>query len=152
MQCRGGVWLCLDRFSTTIYVDGPRIPTPDHHAVFVVPVYKNQDNLPELFQELPERFSTQVAGGLEIVFVVDGSPDASLDILRDRLPSWPIQTPLVELSRNFGSFAAVAAGLRQGTGDYFAVVAADLQEPLELVLAFLKLMQSARLTWYSAIA
>jgi glycosyltransferase involved in cell wall biosynthesis len=43
---------------------------------------------------------------------------------------------LLELSRNFGSFSAIAAGLAAGKGDYFAVIAADLQEPPELVLRF----------------
>ena len=70
------------------------------------------------------------------MFVVDGSPDRSLQILRERLAAWPHRAQLIELSRNFGSFAAIAAGLRHGTGDYFAVLAADLQEPPELALEF----------------
>jgi glycosyltransferase involved in cell wall biosynthesis len=104
----------------------------------VIPVYKNEENLPRLFQEL-EHLHDRVSP-LEIVFVVDGSPDASLQILRERLPRWPLQTQLVELSRNFGSFSAVAAGLRHARGDYFAVMAADLQEPPELIQEFHRLM------------
>lgn len=107
----------------------------------VIPVYKNEENLPRLFGEL-EGFASQLCDELEVVFVVDGSPDASLGILGERLPSWPIRTQLVELSRNFGSFSAIAAGLRRGSGDYFAVLAADLQEPLELILEFHRLMKS----------
>lgn len=107
----------------------------------VIPVYKNEENLPRLFSEL-ETFAQKVSDDLEIVFVVDGSPDASLDILRKHLPSWPVRTQLVELSRNFGSFSAVTAGLREGSGDSFAVLAADLQEPLELPLEFHRLMKS----------
>ena len=107
----------------------------------VIPVYKNEENLPRLFREL-ESFARQLPGELEVVFVVDGSPDASLHLLGERLPSWPVRTQLVELSRNFGSFAAIAAGLRRGSGDYFAVLAADLQEPPELVLEFHRLLQS----------
>ena len=101
----------------------------------VIPVYRNEANLPRLFAEL-ETLAGELPGGLEVVFVVDGSPDRCLAILRDRLPAWPVPSQLVELSRNFGAFSAIAAGLAHGTGDSFAVLAADLQEPPELVLEF----------------
>ena len=107
----------------------------------VIPVYKNEENLPRLLGEL-ESFANQLNDELEIVFIVDGSPDASLGILGELLPSWSIRSQLVELSRNFGSFSAIAAGLRRGTGDYFAVLAADLQEPPELILEFHRVMKS----------
>jgi glycosyltransferase involved in cell wall biosynthesis len=101
----------------------------------VIPVYKNEENLPRLFREL-EQVAGRLADQLEIVFVVDGSPDASLRILQEHLASWSQRTQLVELSRNFGSFAAIAAGLRAARGDFMAVLAADLQEPPELILEF----------------
>ena len=56
----------------------------------VIPVYKNEENLPRLFREL-EALTECFPDALEVVFVVDGSPDASLRILRDRLPSWPVR-------------------------------------------------------------
>ena len=107
----------------------------------VIPVYKNEANLPRLFREL-EALAARVPDPLEVVFVVDGSPDTSLDILRNRLPSWPVRSQLIELSRNFGSFPAIAAGLRYGRGEYFAALAADLQEPPALVLEFHKILKS----------
>ena len=107
----------------------------------VIPVYKNEENLPRLFQEL-EGFADSLQSDLEIVFVVDGSPDACLRILRDKLPAWRLKTQLVELSRNFGSFAAIAAGLQQGRGEFLAVISADLQEPLDLVRAFHRTLSS----------
>jgi glycosyltransferase involved in cell wall biosynthesis len=107
----------------------------------VIPVYKNEENLPRLFGEL-EAFADGFPHELEIVFVVDGSPDASLRVLQDRLPSWRLRSQLVDLSRNFGSFAAIAAGLAVSRGEYMAVIAADLQEPLELVTAFHQKMRA----------
>lgn len=105
----------------------------------VIPVYKNESNLPELLREL-----TTLAGGfpdvLEVVFVVDGSPDGSLALLRRMLPALGAPAQLVELSRNFGSFSAITAGLHHGRGEYFAVMAADLQEPPQLVSAFHQLL------------
>ena len=76
-----------------------------------------------------------------MVFVVDGSPDRCREILEQRLPGLPFQTQLVSLSRNFGSFSAVVAGLQRARGDRFAVLAADLQEPPELVLEFARTLR-----------
>jgi glycosyltransferase involved in cell wall biosynthesis len=100
----------------------------------VIPVYKNAENLPRLFGEL-DRLAEQLPD-IEIVFVVDGSPDASLAILQRHLPTWHVPSQLIELSRNFGSFPAIVAGLASAKGDYMAVIAADLQEPPDLVVKF----------------
>jgi glycosyltransferase involved in cell wall biosynthesis len=107
----------------------------------VIPVYNNEENLPRLFREL-DQFADRLADDLEVVFVVDGSPDRSLAILQERLASWPVKTQLIELSRNFGSFAAMAAGLRAARGDHMAVIAADLQEPPDLILEFHRVLSS----------
>src|SRR5882672_11068563 len=107
----------------------------------VIPVFRNEENLPRLFRAL-EDLDQSLPDDLEVVFVVDGSPDASLRFLAERLPAWPVRSQLLELSRNFGSFSAIAAGLQSGRGDYFAVLAADLQEPPALVLEFHRLMKA----------
>ena len=100
----------------------------------VIPVYRNQDSLPDLLAAV-QQLSNGLDGRMETVFVVDGSPDRCYDILRQRLPSCAMRSKLVLLSRNFGSFAAIRVGLTHGEGDRFAVMAADLQEPPELVLS-----------------
>ena len=51
----------------------------------VIPVYKNEDNLPRLLREL-EGLAARVPEPFEVVFVVDGSPDRSAVILREALP------------------------------------------------------------------
>lgn len=107
----------------------------------VIPVYKNEDNLERLLHEVVKS-STRLNGNLEIVFVVDGSPDRCYEILRSRLPRLPIRSQLLLLSRNFGSFSAVMAGLEAARGEYFAVLAADLQEPPELADRFFSLLSA----------
>jgi glycosyltransferase involved in cell wall biosynthesis len=101
----------------------------------VIPVYRNEENLDRLLQELA-RVTVACPDPVEVVFVVDGSPDRCLEILRQRLPRAPFASRLVALSRNFGSFNAIRAGLEVGKGGTFAVLAADLQEPPELALRF----------------
>lgn len=104
------------------------------HSV-VVPVYKNSGNIQPLLAALAE-LNSKLDGTLEAVFVVDGSPDDSYEKLRDLLPGTQFASKLLLLSRNFGSFAAVREGLRAATGPFFAVMAADLQEPPDLVRTF----------------
>jgi dolichol-phosphate mannosyltransferase len=96
----------------------------------VVPVYNEAKNLPLLV----ERFD-QVTGGdcrWEYVFVNDGSPDDSLDVLRTLQAGSP-RIRIVDLSRNFGKEAALSAGLAHARGDAVISIDADLQHPPELI-------------------
>lgn len=99
----------------------------------VIPVYKNEGSIDELVAAL-QGMRDALGGKLEVVFVVDGSPDRSWLRLSEALPSSGLDSQLLLLSRNFGSFSAIRAGLEVARGDYFAVMAADLQEPPELVI------------------
>ena len=107
----------------------------------VIPIYRNEPNLPRLFEEL-EGLAARLPGGMEAVFVVDGSPDHSLELIERRIADWRVPAQALELSRNFGSFAAITAGLAAARGGHFAVLAADLQEPPELILAFQRALAS----------
>jgi polyisoprenyl-phosphate glycosyltransferase len=109
----------------------------------VIPVYRNEESIPDLLAAL-EELSRGLDGAFEVVFVVDGSPDRSLELLRETLPGAGFRSQVLSLSRNFGSFAAIRAGLAAGGGDVFAVMAADLQEPPELVLSFREALESGR--------
>ena len=99
----------------------------------IIPVYRNEESLPDLLSAVAGLYDA-LGGALEAIFVVDGSPDNSYPILRERLPGCVFSSRLILLSRNFGSFAAVRAGLEAASGERFAVMAADLQEPPELIL------------------
>ena len=110
--------------------------TPGHRCSVVVPVYGNEETIPALVERLDE-IARAIAGGLEVVFVVDGSPDGSQRLLRNLLSGERAFTSqLIALSRNFGAFSAVKAGLEAARGDLVAVMAADLQEPASLVEEF----------------
>jgi glycosyltransferase involved in cell wall biosynthesis len=101
----------------------------------VIPVYKNYASLALVVDRL-EWLQTQLDGRLEAVFVVDGSPDESALLLRQLLSKSSLDSQLLSHSRNFGSFAAIRTGFLSGRGDYVAAMAADLQEPVELVVQF----------------
>lgn len=107
----------------------------------VVPVYRNAESIGELIGALAEvqrSVHTQFGIDMEAVFVVDGSPDNSLSILEKLLPSAPFSSQILAHARNFGSFSAIRTGLAAATGEYLGMIAADLQEPPELLVAFLE--------------
>ena len=103
----------------------------------VIPVYKNEASLQRLLEALSS-MNRQLDGEMEAVFVVDGSPDQSFALLRAALDQLEFPAQLLAHSRNFGSFPAIRTGLEAARGDYFGVMAADLQEPPELLIAFFK--------------
>lgn len=104
----------------------------------VIPIYRNEENISHLLESLIQLRSTE----LELVFVIDGSPDRSYQILKERLPTFPIPSQLLLLSRNFGSHLAVRAGLEAASGLFFAVLCADSQEPIELALEMYRILKA----------
>ena len=107
----------------------------------VVPVYGNEATLPALIERL-KIMAQGLDAPMEVVFVVDGSPDGSLLVLRKLLPMSGMPSQLVNHSRNFGSFAAIRTGFAVARGDYVAAMAADMQEPAELVEQFFEYLSS----------
>jgi glycosyltransferase involved in cell wall biosynthesis len=107
----------------------------------VVPVYGNADTIPALLERLV-RLAAELDGPMEAVFVVDGSPDGSLPLLRRLLADGALAAQLISHSRNFGSFAAIRTGFAVARGAYVAAMAADLQEPPELVAMFFAALAS----------
>ncbi len=106
----------------------------------IIPVYRNEESIATLLKTL-ENESIRSDQYFEAVFVVDGSPDRSYELLRDQLALVSFKAKLVLLTRNFGSFAAIRMGLSYAEGNFFAVMAADLQEPPEVVFEMGKILQ-----------
>lgn len=107
----------------------------------VVPVFGNEGSLVSLLDRITG-LASELSGELEVVFVVDGSPDGSAALLGKLLPGQPYASTLALHSRNFGSFAAIRSGLERARGEYMGVMAADLQEPPELMLQFFEQLES----------
>ena len=92
----------------------------------VVPVYNGASTIGELVNALR---ALDVAGGLEIVLVVDGSPDNSLEVCKKLAADPGAPIVLLSLSRNYGEHNAVMAGLARARGGYVITMDDDLQNP-----------------------
>ena len=99
----------------------------------VIPCYFNGMNIPETYQVIcRDVFSVRTDIDYELIFVDDGSGDDTLlqaKIVQNKDP----RVKIVKLSRNFGEFRAIVAGLSQMSGDCAAVMSADLQDPPALI-------------------
>jgi polyisoprenyl-phosphate glycosyltransferase len=107
----------------------------------IVPMYNNAEFVPLLvceFGRIAKLVTERFGMSMEVVFVVDGGPGTTFALLKEALPHAPFRSQLVLHARNFGSFAAVRTGLHAASGETFGIIAADLQEPPELLIAFLE--------------
>jgi dolichol-phosphate mannosyltransferase len=105
----------------------------------VVPLYNEEGNVPELVRRISVVLDRFVAPGddYEIVAVNDGSRDETLAKLRDAQRESQPRLVVVDLSRNFGHQIAATAGLETARGDAIILMDGDLQDPPELIEAFL---------------
>ncbi len=104
----------------------------------VVPLYNEEGNVRALIARLSTVMDAVAARGddYEIVVVNDGSKDRTLALLRSEAERQP-HLVIVDLSRNFGHQIAATAGLDEARGDAVVLMDGDLQDPPELIEAFL---------------
>jgi dolichol-phosphate mannosyltransferase len=98
---------------------------------FVLPVFNEEETLPELYSRLCSVL-VGLDGSSELIFVDDGSVDGSRDFIVELKSSDP-RVRLVPLSRNFGHQIAISAGIDHAQGDAVVIMDADLQDPPEFV-------------------
>lgn len=103
----------------------------------VIPVFNEADTLGMTIARVREALRRV---NWEIIFVNDGSTDASLEIIR-RAASLDPRIKAISFSRNFGHQTAITAGLDFASGDAVAIMDADLQDPPELLPRMLELQQ-----------
>ena len=96
----------------------------------IIPVYNEERVLPRLFERL---YAALDASGerYEVIFVNDGSRDASAKLLADQYRARPDVTRVVLFNGNFGQHMAIMAGFEQVRGDMAITLDADLQNPPE---------------------
>lgn len=106
----------------------------------VVPAYNEEEALP-IFYEEAYRVEAELPGvEIEYLFIDDGSSDKTLEVLRS-LHKKDARVRYVSFSRNFGKEAAIYAGLQNATGDYVAILDADLQDPPSLLPEMLQAIE-----------
>ncbi|MCA9398886.1 MAG: glycosyltransferase family 2 protein, partial [Candidatus Omnitrophica bacterium] len=113
----------------------------------VVPTYNEETNLEELHRRLSDVAGEIRQHEFEFIFVDDHSTDKTPEILK-KLNETDHRLKVIRFARNCGSHAAMRAGLTYCRGDYAVVLAADLQDPPEIIHDMLKEAEKgAKIVW-----
>lgn len=114
----------------------------------IIPCFNEADGLPEFDKEINRMMSNLSDYCFEIIYVDDGSTDNTLQTIR-KFSKEQEAVKYISFSRNFGKEAAMYAGFCNATGDYVAVMDADLQDPPALLPEMLKILESGE---YDSVA
>ena len=113
----------------------------------VVPCYNEQEVIKLFYAEIQKIKKDFKNVEFEIIFVNDGSKDKTLNLMRELSKNDDVR--YVSFSRNFGKEAAMYAGLEASTGDYVAIMDADLQDPPALLKEMYEILESGE---YDSVA
>ena len=113
----------------------------------VVPCYNEEEVIRIFYAEIQKIKKDFKNVTFEIIFVNDGSKDKTLELMRELSKDDDVR--YVSFSRNFGKEAAMYAGLEASTGDYVAIMDADLQDPPALLKEMYEILESGE---YDSVA
>ena len=114
----------------------------------IIPCYNEEETLPALYEELTRVMGKMQAYDFELLFIDDGSKDKTLTLLRD-MAKTDKRVQYISFSRNFGKEAAMYAGFCNVTGDYAAVMDADMQDPPALLEQMMEVLKQGE---YDSVA
>ncbi len=112
----------------------------------IIPFLNESENMEYLVSVLNGYFSNVPFQG-EVVFVNDGSTDDSVSRIKS-LEKKGYQVKIVSLSKNYGSHAALRAGIKNANGSLITFLYADLQDPVELISSlYAKIQEGNDIVW-----
>ena len=107
----------------------------------IIPCYNEEQVLPILKEALVKVMNEMSDYDFELLFVNDGSKDQTLNILKS-FHKEDSRMNYLSFSRNFGKEAAIYAGLQNSTGQYVALMDADMQDPPSLLPEMMNYLQT----------
>ena len=114
----------------------------------IVPCYNEEESLKPFYDELVRVSSDMAEYDFEFLFIDDGSKDKTLSILKDFSKDDP-RVKYIAFSKNFGKESAMYAGFCNSTGDYTAVMDADMQDPPALLKEMVEILEKGE---YDSVA
>lgn len=106
----------------------------------IIPCYNEQDALP-IFYEEASKVLKDMECNYEVIFINDGSKDNTLSVIKN-ISRADAHIRYISFSKNFGKEAAMYAGFCNATGDYSAVMDADMQDPPSLLPKMVEILES----------
>jgi len=105
----------------------------------IVPCYNEEQAIPFFYEEIT-KITKEMKINFEYIFVNDGSKDNTIKVIKEYAKK-DKKVKFIHFSRNFGKESAMLAGLKLSTGDYVAIMDADLQDPPSLLPEMLNIIE-----------
>lgn len=105
----------------------------------IVPCYNEEQAIPFFYDEIT-KIVEEMKNNFEFIFINDGSKDKTIEVIKEYSKK-DKRVKYIHFSRNFGKEAAMLAGLKLSTGDYVAIMDADLQDPPSLLPKMLNILE-----------
>lgn len=105
----------------------------------IVPCYNEEQAIPFFYDEIT-KIAEEMKNNFEFIFINDGSKDKTIEVIK-QYSKKDKRVKYIHFSRNFGKEAAMLAGLKLSTGDYVAIMDADLQDPPSLLPKMLSILE-----------
>lgn len=105
----------------------------------IVPCYNEEQAIPFFYDEIT-KIVEEMKNNFEFIFINDGSKDKTIEVIK-QYSKKDKRVKYIHFSRNFGKEAAMLAGLKLSTGDYVAIMDADLQDPPSLLPKMLSILE-----------
>ena len=105
----------------------------------IVPCYNEEQAIPYFYEEI-NKISKELQNEFEFIFVNDGSKDKTIEVVK-KYAKKDKRIKYIHFSRNFGKEAAMLAGLEYSSGDYVAIMDADLQDPPALLPEMINILE-----------
>lgn len=107
----------------------------------IVPCYNEEQAIPFFYDEITKTVE-EMKNNFEFIFINDGSKDKTIEVIKEYSKK-DKRVKYIHFSRNFGKEAAMLAGLKLSTGDYVAIMDADLQDPPSLLPQMLSILEDS---------
>ncbi|MBR2022963.1 MAG: glycosyltransferase family 2 protein [Clostridia bacterium] len=114
----------------------------------IIPCYNEEESLPALYTAIQDVAKTMKKYEFELLFIDDGSKDNTLKMLKEYAES-DKRVKYLSFSRNFGKESAMYAGFCNATGDFVAVMDADMQDPPSLLPQMMEIIEGGE---YDSVA
>lgn len=105
----------------------------------IVPCYNEEQAIPFFYDEIT-KIAEEMKNNFEFIFINDGSKDKTIEVIKEYSKK-DKRVKYIHFSRNFGKEAAMLSGLKLSTGDYVAIMDADLQDPPSLLPKMLSILE-----------
>ena len=105
----------------------------------IVPCYNEEQAIPFFYDEIT-KIAEEMKNNFEFIFINDGSKDKTIEVIK-QYSKKDKRVKYIHFSRNLGKEAAMLAGLKLSTGDYVAIMDADLQDPPSLLPKMLNILE-----------